>query len=418
MRRSWRPALVLAVVVLPAAVACQALVGIGDDRFTFSPPDAGSDASTVTDRCPHSLPPGVPDVKDTDTQRSFVFSARRIDTALRAPSGQALGFDLDGMCTCDTRSPEQKPTCTLPPAPLAAGGCDEDAGIDSALLHVFEDPRLAGASSIFSADLACGRRTLLMVLAGYNGLRDDPDVQVGTILGDGIREPHDGGEAPSAPGCGGDFADGGPLFPPKWDTSDRWAVRVGDVAYPPTGPLATARARGWVNDYELVVDGSASMSIVMGPELVTISSPKMSAHLVPVDDEGRDLPLDAEGKTSAPPAAFRIENAVLAGRATAASVLAAAGRSKVGGGPEDYLCAPKFPVYQQIKSVICSAVDLPALAERDFKGDPCDALSFTIGFDGAPAGIGTVPAEVVDVAGGDGGCGPTWVDACDLDAGR
>lgn len=421
MRRArLLPALVLALAA--TAGACQLLVGIGEDRFSYTP-DAGPPPDTgPADLCPHARPPTLPDVPDDGEKLTFAIAGREIGLLRQATSGEAIGFDLDESCTCDPRQPSQTPSCTLPREPVRDGGCDDDGGIDNALLAGLEDPRIAIITNTLvggslQTNLECGRQTLLLVILNYNGRRDDPSVDIATLLSGGIRDSHAGGDPVPLEKCGGGYGDGGDLRMPRWDKSDLWSVREVDVNRPPGSDVVIPgkTTRGWVSNWMLSVDGhdtGATVPLVVGQELVTVASPRFNAKLIPVDAEGKDMPIDAAGRTATTPAAFRVEDALLSGRARATDVVSAIGRIKLGGGPNDFLCTDPAGVFTKFRTVMCNAVDLPSLAERDKKGDRCDALSLALRFSGSPASIGTTPSPASLVT-TDAGCGQGYQATCD-----
>lgn len=96
-----------ALVVLAAGtslVACQLLVGMGDDPFSVSvtpPPLPLSDASSeeaaaLPDLCAHRGPPPRPEGGAGGDNRRFVLA---VDSYILDDS--TAGFDLDQVCTCD-----------------------------------------------------------------------------------------------------------------------------------------------------------------------------------------------------------------------------------------------------------------------------------------------------------------------------
>jgi hypothetical protein len=322
----------------------------------------------------------------------------------RDADGGALGFDVDGVCTCDERDHSKgggRVSCTPPSSPLRAGGCDDDGGVDDAIGYVFDAlanlPGFGAADDTINTQIACGRQTILYVLQNYNGQANDPDVVVSAIQSVGIHTPHDGGAEVDGSACLVDEAaiDAGAAYPAKLDGTDIWA---------PAERLPTELLTGWVKDFRLVFDGRPSVTpggkvlpLIVGSRIVTIGTPIMVARLVPLDEGGNVLPVDGTGKIQSADGkarSFRIEDGMITGRASASDILAAVGTI----------------LYCGIKKVVCSAADSMKLPTLDFKGEPCDALSIVLQFDAVRALLGHArPLEAPPEA----GCAPTWQDQCD-----
>jgi hypothetical protein len=364
------------LVVLAANVwACQWILGIGNDPFSYTPPAPGR----APDECPHAVrPPPAPDASADEPKNDYVFAVRTVDATGRRPDGTLLGYDLDGVCTCDPRDTSShagRASCVSPANGSALGGCDDDGGIDNANAHtnVFSAEVIGPLQEQADALIRCGGSTALIIITEYNGKADDPRVFVAVVPSYGIFE----GDAGTADGCYDPAqppAD--PTVPPRWDGQDRWSLPEGHYDYNTRQPVLTFP--GWVNNYTLVLDtraaqrtGSIPMPVASG--LLSMGTPTLTARIVPQ-----------------PSGSFRLEDGVMAGRARIEDVLDIMGGLKIKGvnGESNDTCNPL--VLNLLRPILCSAADVVASPERDFRGDPCDALSFTFSFTAEPALVSNI----------------------------
>jgi hypothetical protein len=423
-----RSLLALAALALPA-LACQLLVGIDDHDFKTPAPDAASE--TGVDGAPPVDPfcafgarrPDRPEAGSDLVEPDLVFAMHHATLSGRDADGGAVGFDIDGVCTCDERdhsSGAGRVSCAPPAKPLRAGGCDEDGGVDDAIAYAFDQfqafsqvPGFTGATQGIEKAIACGRQTLIYVLKNYNGQANDPDVAVTAFESVGIHEPHDGGVEPDGSACNADpqSIDAGlEPFPARFDGTDVWSKLEGS---PP------ALILGWVRDFHLVLDGQSNsgtsvLPLIFGERVVSIGTPVLVARLVPLDANGQPLAIDAAGRIQSPDGkarSFRLENGVVSGRAAASDVLSASGTIRVSGADpgKSELCAQPF-AYCLLRNVVCSAVDTMKLPTQDFQDRACDALSIVLQFDAVAAFIAAKnqPADPLS----DGGCAKTFADTC------
>lgn len=423
-RRARLRRAVLATTFLAAnAAACQAILGIGDDNFHVeSIVEAGADAAMEAARpatCGHALvPPSKPAIGDGPSGRNIVFAFTRLDLSGKTDAGGSAGYDLDGVCTCDPGDDSARAgtsACVPPAAPIRTGACDYDAGVDNGILEPFQQianfAALVGATLDDPTQVQCGRQTGLVTLASYNGTGNDPSVAVGLVPSFGIRTEHEGGVGPDASVC---YAKGQPPdqppFPAKFDGEDVWTFRAGDVANgSPTRPFL-----GWVRDWELIVDGrmgQETVPFVFGNSITIVGTPIITARIVPLDATGAPLaivggvPVGQDGKPVTP-TRFRLERGVLAGRTSAEAILRAIGTLNTSGDTDPSFCSEGS--YQIVRGLICSAADTVADNSRDFKGDPCDALSMVVQFDAVEGKLG----EVFEPNFPDAGCGVDFRDDC------
>jgi hypothetical protein len=410
---SRRRVLVAATSALLAslAVACQIIAGIKDHSFQVDvepdeagTPDATPDGAAAPDPCDHQLLPARPDAAFDSVTNSYILAVRTIDFSGRDDAGAVLGFDLDGVCTCDTRpdTAHGGMTSCTPPFDIP---CDYDSGVDNALAAPFH--AVAGflgdsgsGSALLGDQAECGRETLVFIIGDYNGKADDSQVKVGLIPSYGIREPHDAGEIPDS-AC---TSSPDPPYPAKWDGTDKWsfaegtAIRKGTEVIP---VIVTADA--FVTNYRLVVPPVRSVTIFFGAQALEVSSPATIATLIAVDGQGNDLP------PGAPAVSFRVSDGIISGRIGTSALLAALGQLKprtAGGG---FLCDD--PVFAfTVKKTICGARDILSDPAKDFQppgGPPfaCDAVSMAVRFTGQMAQIGDMYSPD---AGAEGGCGTDW----------
>jgi hypothetical protein len=366
----------VALAVLVANVlACQLILGIGDDPYRFAPPPA-------TPGCPHGARPRrLPDASDEGPKATYIFAMRRFDLSGRTATGEPAGYDLDGVCTCDPRdtSPRRGATSCVPPASSARdGGCDYDAGIDNAMAEAFQNlDLLGGGQNDLREQIACGRENLLLFLDNYNGEADDPDVLVSLLPSFGI---HEGDAAPDARACVyEDTPAGQPVdsIPPRWDGNDRWSTRQSEVRSDRPSLLLP----GWVSGFHLVMDARAgegeederTVPLVFGHGTVSLGGPILTATLV---------------KTSA--GSFQVEDGIFTGRTPVDDVLRALGAFRVATSisASGYLCGA--PLFGAVQAFACSAADAVSPASRDFSGDPCNAVSLVLQFSAEPAKLGGV----------------------------
>jgi hypothetical protein len=387
-------------VASASVVACQWLVGIEDDSFVVAAPDATMDAADAAPRdlCPHAVPGSPPVKSDSDEERSFVFAVSTVDVTGRRDGGDPVGFDLDGVCSCDRRDPRfDQATCVLPAS--SRNECDGDGGVDNASAELFDaikDFSGSGVTQNFNHQITCGRQSIMVLLSRYNGLANDGDVVVGLVESYGIRQTHDAGDLADDAGC---FPDGGGsslTYLAKHDGTDVWTVPPGTVRFISSSPVTSTSIAGYVKDFQLVFDGNRAdvasrIPIVFGSTVMTIGTPVLSVKLVPLDASGKDLPVDGAGKIQSADGratSFRLTDGLLSGRAGINDALAAAGTLLVSPSPTaPYLCHNK-PLFGLLKTVLCAAPDTTSLRTRELKGDPCDAVTLVLQFNAVPANVG------------------------------
>lgn len=405
-RRSWF--LAAAIVV----AGCQAIAGIGDHELTVAPtdtPDSGEE--TGAPGCDHANPPPAP-AKDSDPGSGvYVIALRSVDVTGRRDGGPIVGYDLDQACTGDpreTRGPSCKSMTVRP---------DDEGGVDNESAHLFDETRgVPGAEGLLVGplrDLACGAENTLIVITDYNGLADDTNVSVAILESYGIAEPHPTEAPPDAAACG----TAQPPYAAQWNITDRWSVTPGAFNRNDNRPRTTTR--GYVTNFHLVVDARVGVAnqfpILVGPRIVQVGTPVLTGRLVPMGQDGSDLPTDRHGVTGGvKPAAFRMDDGIISGRVHIDELVSAfgAGRIKNTDDSNPYLCANAI-LYLGFKQRLCSEVDIMADQGDDFHDRACNGLSMSVQFTTSPASIGSqdVPAPP---SRGDGGCSADFRDTCGL----
>jgi hypothetical protein len=396
-----RPRLRQTVLLVGLAGGAAALVAAACGQpYSASPepsvPDAGGDADPAADAggdaapadpCEHARapsPPAVDDAPDTELPPFFV-ALRQVTIANK--QDQIVGYDLDGVCTCDTRASTAhagQPSCAA-----ATAACDVEGGVDNAASVL-----LAQSSPFFSFDLATqslvasGRRTLLVQIAKYNGKPNDKAVAFAVTLSDGIREK-------VCPTSGVDPNYG--TWTPGWCADDKWSLPSDAVL--PTTKQPLLQGVGFVRD------GVLSLQIPSGLQLpftsaasLPIGGAVMTGRLVPL---GEDLlPRD---RTRAPTAReqrlYALDNGVVGGRIKAVELLAAIGTvEQVLDGDAGNVQLCNVPFFGLVRDSLCGAVDIASAPSLDFApSGACDALSIGFAFTAFPALVGDVRVGTPDV---------------------
>jgi hypothetical protein len=393
-----------------AVTACGAILGIEDHAFRYEDVEAGAEAAApeVPDPCQHARPPGPPIGDDSPDRRFYVFALENLDVTGRI-AGAVVGFDIDGVCTCDTRKGTARDggtACVAPKDSVPVGSCDFDGGIDSAFAAIVDEAKvygdITGLLSGANDNVICGSYTMLIALSGYNGQLDDPEVRIAFLQSRGIASPHADGEKTPVPVRCQWAPDAGRPFPAKFDGTDEWSVPRGSINptfnFPTEGTLPA-----YVTGGKLVVDGKrlpkgTTIPVALGTRATPLSTPSMIGDLVALD----------EARTT-----FRLDHVVLTGRVSVDGILTSLGsvRTRFGATPADdeFLCAGREkPFYDALKLLACRAPDLMVNEDRDFTAAACDALSFTAVFNASPAKLGVEVDPVQD----DRPCGTGFSDSC------
>ena len=377
---------------LPAAVGCAGLIGADFDAHRITDTSeggvdaqvdaGGGDGAPTT--CVHAEPPPnkVPgqNLGGTTDVWTAIYSVDYGDGdgVPSAATYSSIGYDLDRVCT----SLGDPATCVQAKhAPKdGVGGRDNAAGElifeVKSTYKIIADPI---GSKNDTKSIQSGLFSVLFHISGYNGQPDDDQVRFEWYL----------------PAQFGSDNDGGAKAPPAWNGTDTWPLRKDG-----TLTLADGGAGPLVSDDNAYVAGG----------VVVASLPKGSRI------SGGSIEFDLSGvfvtanivKT---PQGFELQGGTLAGTWGQAQVLGGLGQLfKLVG-----KCAD-FPIYQQLKSLVCGALDVSG-SGVPLPTQACDALSIGMAFVSKPV---RPPATVLDVPLGSTPCPPATDpvnDACFKDSG-
>ena len=372
------------------ALACQIVAGI-ERVEKFDPPDAADvsprpDTTPVPDPCTHFRPPAEPLVDDAPNEKiaDIIIALRRLELVQK--DGVPLaGFDLDNVCTCDTRpftAREGGASC-LSSKPVA---CDADGGVDNAVgtaLRSFASFVDIDQAVRINKRIEAGTKTLLIALTSYNGRANDKEVGVGLFTSEGIRTP--------SPCPDSKPSEAGAFFTPGWCGEDTWTVSSNTVNASPDNIRFVPKAlgSGYVTNYEFVVSLGGSAEIPFGGYKLTVSSGLARGRLVPLDAAGN--PIDTS--TNPDPSTisrWRMLDGILGGRIPVTELVAAMGTANIPGGDAasgdiPAVCS-SVAIFPTIKQQICDAIDINTSARLDFSKDVvCDALSMAVTLTGEQA---------------------------------
>lgn len=320
--------------------------------------DTGPDV-VIPPVCMRTTYPQPPGGGDAASMPAVVMALHQIDmgdSALEPP-----GFDLDYTCTCFEGAGD---TCsTGSPTPR----CDGEGGVDNAASKLFKlvTDNLGDSyfgSEFYSTRAHLGFWTLLIQLSEYNGLPDDPAVDVAIFVSPGMD----------------------PGVAPKWDGTDAWPVSSDSLG--PSGlttdPLYVSKG-AYVADGVLVASLSTlALRLSGGVETIRVRlaggvlSGKLTfdngVHLTSGTIAGRW----SETEVFASLASFRGQNGML-------------------------ICNDAGIIYNGVKARVCSSLDILSDSIQA-ASSPCDALSLGVGFAADPALLG----PPIAAAGETPGCAP------------
>lgn len=318
-------------------------------------PDAGApdaphqETSTNPPVCGATYP-DPPSVADQMPNGTYVLALRSIE--LGEDSATPPGFDLDGQCTCVN---EAGPTCVG-----AIQHCDAPNGIDNTMSKLMKLVATAAGlgsfgSAYFSAKANEGLWGMLIKIDNYNGLEDDPSVEVAVLV---------------SPGFG--MTDAGP---PKWNGADTWPVSEASIDKDAGVPVYQSAGAYVSNNVLVAALPTASLVISGGMETITINV------------TGGVLTGTLQGAGGL----FRLTNGILAGRWREADVFKALSSYRDSNGKP--FCTDATLFYNNAKGAVCNSRDILADG-TGAKSLPCDSLSLGIGFTAEPAALGEmkVPA--------------------------
>lgn len=385
MGRPWRA---VAVALVTSGSAVGLTLACSSTPFGVDgppPPDAGAAvpdaaAAEAGDPCVHAAPPEPPATDDAPDEDLPVITLAMSDALV---DGERVpGFDLDGVCTCETRplTARAGAESCQPKAPA----CDYAGGIDNGvgkLLTSFAD--IYDFAELPRKQLETGRSNVVVQIFNYNGKANDKAVTVAFLQSDGIMTP-------SCPGSVQDPRTGS--FTPGFCGDDAWTVRPESVV----GNVPAVGGRGYVTNFHLVarINGTVDLPFSDSSGLGA-PNPIIAGRLVPLGEDlaPRDPNLVPTGERAL--RLWAITDGVLAGRVPVESMLGAIGAlrlSSVDGGEAPQICEQSsFPT---VVSAVCGGVDIARSATGDFvPSGACDALSTGIPFEAKPAQLGDVYAR-------------------------
>jgi hypothetical protein len=380
-----RRALLSAALVSSVAVGGVAAgVACGGEPYSAAPDPEGQDAgaeaeaeapdAAVHDPCDHAFVPGPPALDDAPGEELPAFFIAVRTVILTNDAAKIVGFDLDGVCSCDPHpetAHDAGPSCSA-----AMPQCDLARGVDNSVSVLS-----AQLSPFFSIDalpqtlIAKGRRTHLLQIGKYHGRLNDKEVAFGVALSDGIRDK-------GCPTSVENAAKG--IWSPGWCGDDRWSFLPESLIPSTKQPLV--QGVGYVRDGILTLKLASVLQVPFDEaSVLSIGGAAMTGSLVPL---GEDLkPRDrARPPTEREKRLYALDDAVIGGRIRTTDLLSTIGaieNSSKDGGASTYLCnEAAFPL---LKSSVCDGVDIAATQALDFDpGAKCDALSVGIAFTAFP----------------------------------
>jgi hypothetical protein len=369
-RTDARSVLVVASAALGLA-ACSLFYDPGD----FSTKATTSDEIQGPDPCTRAGLAPKPNVEDGPDEPLKVYAAR--DLAMVVADRNTVGYDLDGVCTCNGAGPPDKPGAVRRGAsscaPRRQGDrlCDAEGGRDNAGAAILQNrlPDKPGASfdTGYRSAAENGLAGLLFAISEYDGRLDDPQVRVESFYSPGL-DPLKGcaGTVPNA----GENTLGGPR--PAWDGCDAW--RVGESFQ--QGGVGRAGTRdAWVTKGKLYARFPA-LRIAVSRTYVTFVDARVEAELLRPDLGAR--------------APARLTKGIIAGSVRAEELLLAFGELRTGanGGP---LCTT--PAFAGLVEDTCANLDMALRTPEPGEAAPCDAASLVLTFEATGALRGSVAKE-------------------------
>jgi hypothetical protein len=300
-------------------------------------------------------PPGAGRDSSVDDVE-FVIALKSTDAGDFGVRDARIGLDLDGTCTtsADTAScvPMDPKNVTMD------GPCCIDNALGQATAAYFSPGAITDG---LQGTEKTGKYVTLLQVTGYNGMRDDPEVQVAVMSG----TTNDGS------GMGAQ---------PMWDGTDVW--KLFDT---------------WLSDpVSRAPKHFAEHAYVTGNVLVAEFSQSSAAGLIYVPDVYRVI---ITGQLSKKADGYHLLNGTRTGRWAMPSVLAflallyqLSSIDDMGNCvlPENVSTndPSNLNSYETAKGYACAAADLRI--EGDDRTQPCDAMSIGVAMEGVPAQLGDV----------------------------
>ena len=363
----------LVAAVVGAIAACTVM-----NDLHLPPPKATDDASAPADASADAgepcaiarVPaPPAPPVDGEDPASEILVAMRRM--LLRETP--ALGYDLDGVCTCSP-GPE---SCAVRDE---AVHCDLDGGRDNAFATLSKRfTTFTGFDVIGYANVRLeeGVQGYLVRVQGYNGGADDSDVTVSVYLSAGtVTTLDDGGTA---------------VRPPSFAEGEAWSIDPDYLVGDPAARTSKYTAQGYVSGNVLVA-GFAELPLPLVEGVNTMVRSAVVTGRISKGDGG--APTIAEG--------------ILAGRIGADAMLAGLAQVFDPSSKRPFCDNPSFGPYA--RGVICPAADVTVESSSDGTNAPCDAISAGIAYEAVGASFGSLVRQSpnIDVCAGKPAvvCGP------------
>ena len=353
-----------ALSILALAAGCTLIYDAGDFEASSAVPEAGSipdGATQVPDPCEHATPRSRPDATATGPKQKYVFALSHL--ALVAGNADHIGYDLDGVCTCDSRPGSSRggASSCVPKRPDQPT-CDNDGGRDNGaaalFARIFQNRADASVDVGFDLSVAEGVESLLVELDELEGVGDDPNVLVAIYDSPGLDPPAACDAGPA--GDGGVSSSGRPK--PGWTGCDAWQVSERSVI----GAMPRTFTReAWVTGGKLVARIDPLRLRIGKSDLLVLD-----AILTATIDRSSALPRLTEG--------------VVAGRVLAPDLIRTFSEQEI---------VPGFPICTSPDNVadfrerLCNSLDLTGARDA---AAPCDSISFTVEFEAKLAQRGTV----------------------------
>lgn len=363
------PRLTKLAALLALGAGCTFLYDAGD--FTSGGPskpdataplDATSDALVgVKDPCDHARPPERPDAADPGAPTSLTFALSHF--VLVAGNADEIGYDLDGVCTCDGRPGAAlggASSCSTPkPSDVCDNAGGRDNGASKLLARLIPTQADAGFEVGFDISASEGVGSILVGLGEYNGTPTDPSVFVALYDSPGLDPPR-----PCDAGTVGDGGVNGSGKPkPAWGGCDHWQLGQSSVL---DGKPRWFTRDAWVTGGVLVAN-LPLLAIRIGRSDLLLSHASVTGTLV-----------------TTPGALPRLNRGIITGSATVPNLLKSFGEQEpIPGRP---LCRDPLNM-AVVRAAACASRDL---GSTDDAAAPCDSISFTASFDAKLAQQGTV----------------------------
>lgn len=369
--------------------------GLGGSDAGDVDADAGPDVS-VTTCVPRRPPANDPSAADGPSLPDLVFAVRAINLGEEGltvkstgereidPGYEPVGYDLDGYCTClDDAGTQGNPGCNVPSFAADGYRCDFAEGIDSSMSWFFAQAAVlldGFSSSGYTMAAEEGLWSLVLRVADYNGEPNDPSVRLYVYNTFGV-DPYDctapaDPDAGPPPECNID-----PMVPfsltPAWDGDDCWSVTKATLADPnDLDSTEAADLKAFVRDGVLVASVPKAGIVLAGGDgafRIQLVAGVISARIAPAGG------------------GYALQDGVIAGRWPLDRVLGSLSEFKVLGST---LCT-NIPYYTPIKLEMCKLAE--SLSMLGGPTEPCDSVSFALGFQATQAKLGRVCDRPTDL---------------------